>query len=436
MSDSDSVDVVVVGAGLAGLSAARRLEDHGLAVAVLEASGEVGGHTRSLVLGGQLVECGAENLSKGHLRVRRLADELGLQLRPSAFKGLPVALWRLDGKRRVGRRPPLSSRELLRAARIVHRLKRLASDVPPTAPWSAPDAGYLDSQSFADWATRAGARGPVLGLLRSAIGGFATIPIEELSTLQVAWWVSRAGGVSSALRAGLEWEIEEGTQALAAGLAKGLRDPVVLDAPIAQINQDQGGVEIIGEDGASWQARRAVVCAPLPCVAGLRFDPPLDEQQQRMYAELRFGSATKVLAVPQTPPMGRQRILVGGEAVPTGWIRGGAAVGFCSGSAADLPRDSLLDDLAGSFQFAHTDADVEVIEWGKEPFSGGSYLAWAPGQLTMHGPHLRRAHRHVYFAASDRGSWAPNMEGALESGTDVADALARSLLGETSVAAI
>jgi monoamine oxidase len=273
-------------------------------------------------------------------------------------------------------------------------------------------------------------------LLRAAIGGFATVPIEELSTLQVAWWVSRAGGVSPALRAGLEWEIEEGTQALAAGLAKGLRGPVVLDAPIAQINQDHGGVEIIGEDGASWQARRAVVCAPLPCVAGLRFDPPLDEQQQRMYAELRFGSATKVLVVPRTPPAGRQRILVGGKSVPTGWIRGRAAVGFCSGPAADLPRDSLLDDLAESFQFAHTEADVEVIEWGNEPFSGGSYLAWAPGQLTTHGPHLRRAHRHVYFAASDRGSWAPNMEGALESGTEAADALARSLLGDISLAAI
>jgi monoamine oxidase len=211
---------------------------------------------------------------QGHVRVRRLADEFGLHLRPAAFKGNPIALWRLDGKQRVGRRPPLSPRELLRAVRILHRLKRLASDVPPTAPWSAPCANHLDSVSFADWAALAGARGPVLELLRFAIGGFATVPVEELSTLQVAWWVSRAGGVLAALRAGLEWEIAEGTQALAAGLANDLRGPIILDSPTAQINQDKSGVEVIDENGTYWQARVRSYALRFPALLVFGSTPP------------------------------------------------------------------------------------------------------------------------------------------------------------------
>jgi monoamine oxidase len=423
------VDVIVVGAGLAGLSAARRLEDHGLSIGVLEASGIVGGHTRSHLLGGQLVDCGAENFSKGHLRVRRLAEDLGLGIRPSAFKGIPVSLWRLGDREKVGYRPPLSPAELPRAARLFWRLRRLAHGIPPEAPWRAPDAIGLDSLSFYDWAVAAGAREPLPQLLRIAIGGFATVPIERLSTLQVAWWISRAGGVSAALRAGLEWEIEEGTQALATGLAGRLQRPVALDAAISRINQDDDGVEVVAENGSRWQARRAVVCIPLPLVTGIRFDPPLDEQLAKMHSELEFGRATKILVTPREQPTIRHRLVLGGKAVPTGWIRGRAAVGLCVGESADQPPESLLSDLAAAFDFDRDDADVEIVEWNQEKFSGGSYVAWAPGQLTRFGPHLRRPHRHVYFATSDRGSWAPNMEGALESGTEVADAIAHTLVG-------
>ena len=132
---TESVDVVVVGAGLAGLATARDLERRGHSTVILEAGREIGGHTRSRLVDGQVIDLGGEHVSTQHARVHALARELGLTLEPTALAGAPRMLWRLDSRPRVSRIPPASPSEYFFGSRAALRIERLARDVPPRTPW-------------------------------------------------------------------------------------------------------------------------------------------------------------------------------------------------------------------------------------------------------------------------------------------------------------
>ena len=147
MEDFD-VDVVVVGAGLAGLSAARRLVEEGKDVVVVEARDRVGGRLRNHVLdGGDVVEVGGQWIGPTQDRMYALARELDLETYPTWTDGDDILV--LDGKehRYAGGLPRLNPLVLLDYARAQRRLDRLAATVPLDAPWEAPSAGELGSRS-------------------------------------------------------------------------------------------------------------------------------------------------------------------------------------------------------------------------------------------------------------------------------------------------
>src|SRR5918999_5380299 len=142
------LDVIVVGAGLAGLTAAEELAGRGLDVAVLEARDRVGGRTCSRRVAGQAVDMGAEHVGPGHRRVLALARRVGVRTEPSRLLSA-TARWRLGGADKVGRLPPLTAREAASAVKVLGRLARLSRRVPAERPWSAPPA--FDRISLADW---------------------------------------------------------------------------------------------------------------------------------------------------------------------------------------------------------------------------------------------------------------------------------------------
>ncbi|CAM03386.1 monoamine oxidase [Saccharopolyspora erythraea NRRL 2338] len=425
---ADVVDVVVVGAGLAGLSAAWNLEQAGLTTLTVEASDEVGGHTRSRVVDGEVVELGAENFGPHHHHVRGLARQLGLTVRTSAFHGVAPVMWRTGGGARVSRVPGIRPSEAPAALRALRELKRMAGGVPPVAPWTAPRAAELDEQSWSSWLDRMHVHGHARGLLDSGFASFSTVPADRLSLLQVAWWVHRAGGILPTLRDGLSLQIAEGTQQLSIRLRERLRGQVVLGTPVNRVVQDGEKVAVHADPHQCWEARAAVVAVPVSKAGSLEFDPPLDPQQQALYGALRFGRATKLIAVSQEPVEVKHRVLIGGAPLPAAWLRGRrVATGFATGDSADLDVQVLFEDLADVFELKRPRLYTEAKRWAADPLSEGSYLAFAPGQLTAHGPHLKRPHGLVHFAGADRSSWHPDLEGAIENGYQVADALVRRL---------
>jgi monoamine oxidase len=422
------VDVVVVGAGLAGLSTAYSLEQAGLTTLTVEAGEELGGHTRSRVVDGEVVELGAENFGPHHHHVRDLARKLGLTVRTSAFHGIAPVLWRTSGGARVSRIPWIRPSEAPAGVRALRELKRLAGGVSPIEPWTAARAAELDGQSWARWLDHMQVHGYARELLSSGFASFSTVPAERLSMLQVAWWVRRAGGILPMLQGGMSLQIAEGVQQLSIRLRERIQGEVLLGTPVNRLVQDENRVTVHADPHSCWEARGAVVAVPVTKVGSLEFDPPLDDRQQKLYRELRFGRATKVIAVGHEPVDVSHRLLIGGSPLPAAWLRGRrVATGFASGDAAERDSQILFEDLADSFGLKRPRLYTEAKRWSDDPLSEGSYLAFAPGQLTEHGPHLKRPHGLIHFAGADRSSWHPDLEGAIENGYQVAEALRRRL---------
>ena len=427
MAERDNtVDVVVVGAGLAGLVAAAELERQGLSTVVIEASSGIGGHLRSRVIDGQVVELGAEAVSPRHARVHRLAGELGLTVERSPLAGSPQLLWRIGPPPRVGRVPPLSLGETLFGARAATRLRRLARQVPPDAPWTAEGAEDLDSLSFGEWLERQKVRGAAYNIAVALVGGYATFALEKLSLLYVLRWISRSGGVLQGYRYIGTLQIREGTQQLAFRLADRLRGEVQLEAPVTRVSQGDAGVRVEAGDGRNWVGRLAIVGVPISRMAEIEFDPGLPPELDALHRELHFGEASKTVVVAPEDLWVKHRGTLGGAPVEVSWLRGRGATGLATGSLASTSPEVLANEVAGLYGLDITRCEVEAVEWTAVPFMGGSYLVWEPGQLVRHGPHLQRPHRLVHFAGADRSSWT-GMEGAIENGERVAAAVGTEL---------
>lgn len=310
--------------------------------------------------------------------------------------------------------------------RTLLALKRLSLRVDPVSPWCSPGAEELDGRSLAEWLEEVGLRGRAREALAAPILGFATVSARELSLLQVLWWVKRAGGFLPAVRNGSALRLVEGAQAVPMRLAARLRGPVLLSAPVVSVEQDEGGVSVLCGDGeVGVRARRAIVAVPPPALKAISFSPPLEASQRLLVEELRFGQAAKVCVVAKLPVgeprLGRHRAFVGGSPLSIGWRTGNTLAGIARGEGADRPEEDLIADLARAFGMAPgAFGEAEAAHWGRERFAGGTYVAFSPGQLVRHGPHLRRPHGAVHFAGAERSSWPDQMEGAVESGTEAA----------------
>lgn len=402
---TSATDVVVVGAGLAGLSAAAALQSSGRSVRVVEARDEVGGRVRTRVVDGEIVDLGAEFVGRSHRRVRELAERVGIQLEPARF-GRQRVIWTVGGNRRTGRVPRLSPRELASLARAAAEVRRLARGLDPDRPWRSPSSGELDSRSVGEWLSGAGICGRASVFTRALIEGFATVPLESLSLLHLLWWIRR-GGIAGATR----WRVGGGAQRLADGLAEQLREPVLLRAPVRAVEQSKSGVSVHTE-GREFRARRAIIAIPLPVLRHVHFEPALPARVQAT-SELGFGRSSSVVIV--TRGLSRwdtPGAAVGDAPVGLAWRRGRTIKGLVPPGSMERAGASL----ARTFGVSEHRRVEHSVDWTADPQSGGTYLAPAPGELSTHGAALGLEHGRIYFAGSERSSWPDSMEGALESG--------------------
>jgi monoamine oxidase len=413
-----SRDVVIIGAGLAGLSAGYALHGAGADVLVLEAAEEVGGRTRSRSVEGEMAEFGAEWVGRRHVQLLALMNTLGVATRPARQIYYPI-LWR----GRCGARllvPHIASGQLALVPQVLWKAARLARLLHPAEPWSSPAAPHLDRVSFGRWLRQAGIRDDGYYFFDKVIGALSSTPIDRLSLLHVLWWIRRGAGPLTTLWTTFERNIPAGAQAIARALADRLPERVILGTPAIAIAHTQQGVEIATGNGATVHAHRAIVTAPLGTLNRIAFDPPLAPELAAL-DQLSIDPGTKVVAHLPANKIPIQRVFVGGEVLSGGWRVGTRITGFAPCPAGDAPDDRLIADLARGFGVPPTELISPMLyRWSQRPFLPGCDIGFAPGELTRHGPHLRTPHGHVHFAGTERSSWPNNMEGAVESGSRVA----------------
>ena len=363
-------DVVVIGAGLAGLTAARELVGQGSSVLVLEARDRVGGRILNHEIGdGKVVEVGGQWVGPTQDRLAALARELGIETFPTHAEGDNVLEYRGRLRRYEGTIPRINPLVLLDVERAQRRLNRLSRRVPLEAPWEAPDAERLDGQTAASWMRRNLATGTGRMLLELGIEAVWAAQPEDLSLLHVLFYIHSAGSLEMLFdtEGGAQQDrFAGGSQLIALRMADELGERVILGAPVRRIEHGADGVTVHA-DGALARGRRAIL-AIAPTLAGrIAYDPPLPGFRDQLTQRVPMGTVVKCMAV-YDEPFWRGEGLSGQGTSDTGPVKvtsdnsppdgsPGVLLGFLEGrharelgrAAGDERRAAVLDSFARLF---------------------------------------------------------------------------------------
>lgn len=445
------VDVVVVGAGVAGLTAARRLREAGRSVVVLEARDRVGGRTLNDTIAGVTVEVGGQWVGPTQDRINALIDELGLERHATYDEGDAVV--ELAGgrvKRYGGDTPPLSPLALADLFQAQRTLDKLIETVDLDAPWTTPGAAALDATTFASWLDRR-VRTEQARAFHEIIAAavFATEPdtlslLHWLTYLRSGFGLERVIGVHGGAQqdrvVGGAWRISE-------RLAEDLGDAVVTSAPVRRITGSASGVAVEAGD-ATHEAHRVIVAVPPNLAGRIDYEPALPTRRDQLTQQLPHGHVIKVM-VAYDGPWWRAEGLSGQAASADGPVGvvfdntvpghdPGILVGFYEGAHAlywgerspTARRQAFVDCLVRFFG-PQAAAPVDYVErdWAAEAWTRGCYGAHFPtGAWTRYGPALREPVGPIHWAGTETATrWMGYLDGAVESAERaVAEVLAAS----------
>ncbi len=439
-------EIGVVGAGIAGLTAASALADQGVDVVVLEARDRVGGRVWNTEIGGEANELGGQWVAPYQSALHALLEELEIELFPTFRQGDHVYIDRSGRAHRyAGHDAPLGAASERAFAEAEAKLDSMAKELDPEAPWAHPDAQELDAITFEAWLRREVADEMAQDLLRSWLaGGFLAKPAHTFSLLQGLWMIAGAGGTYELFEPDqcLASRVVGGSQLIPIRLAERLGERVLLDAPARDIRWSDEGVQISTE-AATVRARAVVVAVPPNLTGAIRFHPALPAWRQRLGQALSQGAINKVLAVYETP-FWRDEGLSGQGFAPYELVRelydnsppsatAGVLTTFLAGENADRagrlsPTDRRAAVLEGMAKYVGPQAQnpVDYIEtdWSAQEWTQGAYgTSFGVGGLTNFGEDLRRSIGPIHWACTDiAGVGHIHMEGAVRSGKRAAEA--------------
>jgi monoamine oxidase len=433
--------VIVAGAGLAGLVAARELEAAGAAVTIVESRERVGGrvHTIRGLPYRQHAEAGADLIESEQEHVRALAADMGLETVRILRSGFGFYGPDRAGRRRIYHRPT-------GLKEIAGRLRTEVVDYCMAEQrWDSAIATVLGRQSVADWLRHVNG-GPSFAAGLRGLRGFFLADPEDLSLLALVDQFAFGDTPGT----GRIFRIAGGTDALPRELARRLRGQVLLETIVRQVRQEVRGVRVTIEERSGRRELTAdylIAALPATTLRHVEFDSTLPQEQRHAIASLKYGPATRMLLQFDRPfwrKPGRPRAF--GTDLPTGAVwdatehqRGRAAI------LSLLAGGSASRELRGIVQTEGEQGVVRrlswigrpsrligtrLVTWEDDPWSLGGYAVFDPAFDPGLRAWLARPAGRILFAGEHTSArWQGYMNGAVESGKRAAAEVRR--LAET-----
>jgi monoamine oxidase len=438
-------DVIVVGAGFAGLWAAKALRAAGVEPLIIEARDRVGGRTCPGSIAGLTIDLGGMWVGPTQTVLDALAREYGVETYPQYITGKSAI--ELNGKWHSSEGEDylalLSLPVKLDVAQLVYRLTALSDSINPESPWTHPKAEAFDAMTLQTWLDEHthtdGAMSFMVSLIRSV---FCAEP-ADLSFLFCLFYLRSGGNLEelTTFRNGAQQRLfVGGVHQLSQRMADKLAERVLLNSPVTDIDQDPEGVTVTCP-AATFRAK-ALIVAIAPALAGrINYLPLLPHKRDALTQRMPMGSVIKVWIAYSTP-FWRARGFSGLFSSDTAAFGPafdvtppGTPVGILAGffdarnsvewsaRTSEQRRAEVVRCLTNAFG-AQAQAPLEYVEknWTQERYSLGCYTGTlGPGALTQFGPALRESVGRIFFAGTESSAiWAGYIEGALRSGARAA----------------
>ncbi|MEO7020505.1 MAG: flavin monoamine oxidase family protein [Ktedonobacteraceae bacterium] len=437
-------DVVIIGAGLAGLTAARELVKAGVDVVVLEARDRVGGRTYSRATSdGTILDLGGQWIGPTQDHLAALAEEVGATTFPTYNNGKNIEYYNDERHIYEGAIPTYDPMVMMETVEAMLELNLMAQEVPLETPWTAPKAAEWDSQTVETWMQAHTESAHTRAMIALAVQSVFSVEPRDLSLLHCLFYIHSGGNLNqlvSVANGAQEQRFHQGSQSLSERVAAQLGKRVVLNTPVHTISHDKQSVHVTS-DTLVVTAKRAIIAIP-PTLAGrLRYQPALSAYRDQFTQRMPMGTVIKVQSLYERP-FWRDEGYSGQVIANQGIVRltfdnspasgtPGILLGFIEGDEGRFWGRKTLEErqaavLACFVRYFGEQAGqpyaFEEMNWAEEEYTRGCYAGFmAPGVWSAYGEALRQPLGSLHWAGTETATvWNGYMEGAVRSGERVA----------------